>query len=47
MKIVINDDWGGFSLSNEAIRLYAKYKGITLYPEKGSFSTIFFHRTKN
>lgn len=29
-KIVINTDWGGFDLSNEAIRRYADLKGIKL-----------------
>ena len=30
-KIVINNCYGGFSLSHEAVMLYAKKKGITLY----------------
>ena len=30
MKIVINDDWGGFGLSDKAIEHYAKLAGITL-----------------
>jgi len=29
-KIVINDDWGGFCLSFEAMQLYAKLSGFTL-----------------
>jgi len=33
MKIVINGRYGGFSLSDKAIRLYAKKKGWKLYPE--------------
>jgi len=37
MKIVINQCYGGFSLSDEAIKLYASKKGITLYPEKETF----------
>jgi hypothetical protein len=37
MKLVINKCYGGFSLSLEAIRAYAKAKGETLY---------FYHRTK-
>ena len=36
MKVVINSDYGGFSLSDEAIELYAKYKGITLRKEERS-----------
>lgn len=31
-KIVINKRFGGFGLSDEAIRLYAKKKGIKIYP---------------
>lgn len=31
MKVVINAKYGGFGLSNEAIKLYAKKKGIPLY----------------
>jgi hypothetical protein len=30
MKVVINSDYGGFNLSDEATELYAKYKGIEL-----------------
>lgn len=32
MKVVINNKFGGFGLSYKAIMLYAKLKGITLYP---------------
>lgn len=32
MKVVINRCFGGFALSREAVMLYAKLKGITLYP---------------
>lgn len=34
MKVVINSDWGGFSLSDEAIARYHEIKGIPVYPEK-------------
>jgi hypothetical protein len=34
MKIVINKCYGGFGLSDEAMKRYAELKGITLYPEK-------------
>jgi hypothetical protein len=34
MKVVINSDYGGFGLSDEAIELYAKYKGLTLRKEE-------------
>jgi len=30
MKVVINSDYGGFNLSDEATELYAKYKGLEL-----------------
>ena len=30
MKVVINSDYGGFSLSDSAIEAYAERKGITL-----------------
>ena len=30
MKIVINADFGGFGLSNEAIELYLKKKGLPI-----------------
>lgn len=33
MKIVINKCYGGFGLSEAAIRDYASRKGLTLYPE--------------
>ena len=34
MKVVINSDFGGFSLSDEAVREYAKRKGLTLVEER-------------
>ncbi len=33
-KIVYNGCYGGFSVSDAAMRRYAEIKGITLYPEK-------------
>jgi|TARA_R110000868_G_scaffold313729_1_gene574693 hypothetical protein len=36
MKVVINSDYGGFSLSDEAIEAYAERKGITLRKEERS-----------
>jgi hypothetical protein len=33
-KIVYNTCFGGFSLSDAAIRRYAELKGLTLYPEE-------------
>jgi hypothetical protein len=41
-KIVYNACYGGFSLSNEAIRRYAEIKGITLYSEKDSMFTHYY-----
>ncbi len=34
-KVVVNTCFGGFGLSDDAIRLYAVLKGITLYERKG------------
>lgn len=33
MKVVINDCFGGFGLSDAAMHRYAELKGVTLYPE--------------
>ena len=35
-KIVINNCYGGFGLSEAGMRAYAARKGVTLYPEKTS-----------
>lgn len=44
MKIVINEDFGGFGLSDAAIREYAKKKGITLVEEhQGTFGFTYFY----
>ena len=40
MKIVINSDYGGFSLSDLAIEIYADRKGIKLKKEKNTFGGI-------
>ena len=37
MKVVINSDYGGFSLSDKAIRDYAQRKGITLVEKEDRF----------
>lgn len=45
MKIVINACFGGFGLSDAAMRAYAELKGIRLYPEteaKGFVSTTYW-----
>ena len=44
MKVVINSDFGGFGLSDEAIRKFAEKKGITLVEEKcGQFGHTNFY----
>jgi hypothetical protein len=42
MKIVINADFGGFGLSDEAIRMYARRKDIVLVEEKTEHFTLFY-----
>jgi len=42
MKVVINTDWGGFGLSDDAIRRYAELKGITLVEETGEYGITFY-----
>lgn len=41
-KIVYNACYGGFSLSDRAIKRYAELKGITLYPEGERHSITYF-----
>jgi ABC-type transporter Mla MlaB component len=40
MKVVINSDYGGFSLSDEAIEAYADRKGITLRKEERNSDSV-------
>jgi len=42
MKVVINRDYGGFGLSDEAIRLYAEKKGLKLKPRPSSRFTNYY-----
>lgn len=43
MKIVINDCFGGFSLSDAGVLRYAEIKGISLYSEmESAWGTSFF-----
>ncbi len=42
MKVVINSDYGGFSLSDKAIRDYAQRKGITLVEKEDTYGNIFY-----
>lgn len=37
-KIAINRCFGGFGLSHEAVMRYFEIKGITVYPEKGTWN---------
>jgi len=46
MKIVINSDFGGFGLSNEAIREYGRAKGMNLV-EDGPDEYGFIHFYKD
>ena len=41
-KIVYNACFGGFGLSDTAIRRYAELKGITLYPEGERLGVTYF-----
>ena len=47
MKIILNKCYGGFSLSHEAYMLYAKKKGITLYPYAIDYATNTYYITNN
>lgn len=46
MKIVINVDYGGFGLSDEAIRLYLKKKGIGFEEKSLPTGTDFYINNK-
>jgi hypothetical protein len=46
MKIVINSDYGGFGLSDEAIRMYADLVGFKLYEQVESSFTMFYRDAK-
>lgn len=35
MKVVINECFGGFGVSDEGYKLYAQLKGLTLYQKEG------------
>jgi len=43
-KIVINQCYGGFSLSDEAMRLYGKLAGLTLVAETDKYGYTNFYR---
>jgi hypothetical protein len=42
MKIVINSDYGGFGMSDEAIRMYADLVGFKLYEQVDGSFTMFY-----
>lgn len=46
MKIVINADYGGFGLSNEAVREYGKRKGLNLVERTDKSDFIFFYENE-
>ena len=41
-KVVVNRCFGGFSLSEAGVRLYAKLKGLTVYPERDGVITTYW-----
>ena len=47
MKVILNKCYGGFSLSHEAYMLYAKKKGLTLYPYAIDYATKTYYLTNN
>jgi len=42
-RIVINVDWGGFGLSDDAMRRYAKIKGIRLIENVSDYGNVDFY----
>jgi hypothetical protein len=44
MKIVINDTYGGFGLSDAAIELYAEFAGLQLVSEVDRFGFTNYYR---
>jgi len=42
MKIIINRCYGGYGLSEKAVMLYAKLKGLTLYPDSDDCITHYY-----
>lgn len=41
-KVVYNSCYGGFSLSDDAVKRYASLKGWTLYPEESRFGFMVY-----
>lgn len=46
-KVVYNACYGGFGLSEEAVKLYAKLAGIEIYPVKNRWITFWFTEEPN
>ena len=44
VKVVINADFGGFGLSNEAIREYGRRKGLNLVAKVDDSPFVFFYK---
>ena len=44
MKLVINRCYGGFGLSNKAMRAILKRKGITSFERESSFGSVDFYK---
>jgi hypothetical protein len=42
MKIIINRCYGGYGLSEKAVMMYAKLKGLTLYPDPDGGITHYY-----
>jgi hypothetical protein len=42
MKIIINRCYGGYGLSEKAVMMYAKLKGLTLYPDSDDCITHYY-----
>lgn len=42
MKVLVNRCYGGFSVSEKTVLLYAKLKGITVYPEVDYGYTVYW-----
>jgi hypothetical protein len=42
MKLVVNKKYGGFGLSDEAVLLYCKLKGINVVSEYNNSCTLFY-----
>ena len=46
MKIVINDGYGGFDLSEQAVEQYAQRKGLTLFLWREGVEKVYYTKPK-